>query len=192
MEKASYLRYARGPSAKVLHHSQVCSKLRTSTAQAKGYPDISTRAFLRLLSISAYPSPPIFALVDFDPDGIAIMSTYKHGSLTLSHENTNLKTPTVRWLGVKSKSLILDEPKSGHNNEERKGLLKLSIRDRKKAVKMLGREICEEDGLEQEWRRELQAMLMLNMKVEMEVLSEREGSVERWVEERLFEELKSG
>ncbi|KAL8716033.1 MAG: hypothetical protein Q9225_006282 [Loekoesia sp. 1 TL-2023] len=160
-------------------------------AEAKGYPDISTRAFLRLLSISAYPSPPIYALVDFDPDGIAIMSTYKHGSLTLSHENANLKTPIIRWLGVKSSDLVLDESTSGPNGEERKGPLKLSIRDRKKAARMLGKEICEEDGAEKGWRRELQVMLMLNVKVEMEVLSEREGGVERWVEERLFEGLNS-
>ncbi|KAL8824730.1 MAG: hypothetical protein Q9170_008061 [Blastenia crenularia] len=158
---------------------------------AKGYPDVSTRAFLRLLSLSSYPLPPVFALVDFDPDGIAIMSTYKHGSFTLSHENANLKTPTIRWLGVKSGDLSLDIAKYGprDTNSEKDGLLRLSRRDRKKAVKMLDREICEEYGAEQGWRRELQVMLMLNMKVEMEILSEEEGGVEGWVEKRLSEEL---
>lgn len=156
---------------------------------AKGYPDISTRAFLRLLSISSYPAPPIYALADFDPDGIAIISTYKHGSLTLSHENANLKTPSIRWLGVKSGDIFLDATNSKPDGEERKGLLRLSTRDRKKAVGMLGKEICEEEGAEQEWRRELQVMLMLNTKVEMELLSEREGGVEGWVEEKISEKL---
>ncbi|KAL8681364.1 MAG: hypothetical protein Q9186_002507 [Xanthomendoza sp. 1 TL-2023] len=160
---------------------------------AKGYPDVSTRAFLHLLSISSYPPLPIYALVDFDPDGIAIMSTYKHGSLTLSHPKANLMTPTVRWLGVKSRDLDFNhserEPFHDGEAEDRRGLLRLSKRDRKKAVNMLGQEMCEADGAEQDWRRELQVMLMLNLKVEMEILSDREGGVGGWVENRLLEGL---
>lgn len=122
------------------------------------------------------------------------MSTYKYGSLTLAHEHANLRTPTVRWLGVKSTDLNLGGSAGGGFDEEedRKGLLRLSKRDRKKAVKMLGQEICEEDGDEREWRIELQFMLMLNMKVEMEILSEREGGVQGWVEERLLEGIGAG
>ncbi|KAL8690480.1 MAG: hypothetical protein Q9224_004398 [Gallowayella concinna] len=161
--------------------------------EAKGYPDVSTRAFLHLLSISSYPPLPIYALVDFDPDGIAIMSTYKHGSLTLSHQKANLMTPTVRWLGVKSRDLDFNrserEPFHDGEAEDRRGLLRLSKRDRKKAVNMLGQEMCEADGAEQDWRRELQVMLMLNLKVEMEILSDREGGVGGWVENRLLEGL---
>ena len=56
---------------------------------AKGYPDVATRAMLRFLSTpspsNGFASPPLHALVDFDPDGIAILSTYKHGSDNLSH-----------------------------------------------------------------------------------------------------------
>ena len=119
------------------------------------------------------------------------MSTYKHGSLTLSHENANLKTPTTRWLGVKSKDLFFNnqQPQS-ELHEGRKGQLSLSMRDRKKAVKMLEKEICEESGVEEEWRRELQVMLMLNAKVEMEILGEWEGGVQAWLEERLSEEIE--
>lgn len=74
------------------------------------------------------------------------------------------------------------------NGEECKGLLRMSGRDRKKAVKMLeNSEWLREEGVEGEWRRELQIMLMLNVKAEMEVLSERVGGVEDWVEERLLE-----
>ncbi|KAL8733192.1 MAG: hypothetical protein Q9181_003675 [Wetmoreana brouardii] len=157
---------------------------------AKGYPDVSTRAFLRLLSVSAHPPLPIFALIDYDPDGMAIMSVYKHGSLTLSHEKANLKTPTVRWLGIRSEDLSFDQLSGTHGNDS-KGLLTLSVRDRRKAVQMLGWRIFEEDGVEQEWRRQLQVMLMLNTKVEMEILSEREGGFEGWVEERLSERLRA-
>lgn len=114
------------------------------------------------------------------------MSTYKHGSLTLAHESANIKTPIIRWLGVRSADLDLNETDDGDGGDGKKGLLRLSIRDRKKAMKMLGKEICEEDGQEPGWRRELQVMLMLDVKVEMEILSEREGGVEKWVDEKLY------
>ena len=158
----------------------------TPRAQAKGYPDLSTRAFLRLLSNSANfrtPPPPIYAFVDFDPDGIAIMSTYKHGSVNLSHENANHVVPDIRWLGLRSCD-IHDEK----TVEESKGLLKLKNRDRKKAVKMLEKGLLAENGAEMEWRHELQVMLMLGVKAEMEVLAEREGGVERWLDGRLLAE----
>lgn len=160
--------------------------------QAKGYPDVSTRVFLRLLSISSHPLPSIYAMVDFDPDGISIMSTYKHGSANLAHQNANLRCPTICWLGVKSGDLDFRASKTGlpaDDDDDIKGLLKLSKRDRKKAVRMLGQEICEEHGVEQEWRRELQVMLMWNVKVEMEILSQRQGGIETWVEDRLCEEM---
>ncbi|KAL8983514.1 MAG: hypothetical protein Q9177_004957, partial [Variospora cf. flavescens] len=131
---------------------------------AKGYPDVSTRTLLRLLSLSSHPPPRIYALVDFDPDGIAIMSTYKHGSFTLSHENANLRTPSLRWLGVKSGDFVVNDRDGGSDDSERTALLRLSKQDRKKAIKILGRELCNEDGPEHEWRRELQVMLMLNIK----------------------------
>lgn len=74
------------------------------------------------------------------------------------------------------------------NREEFKGVLRLSARDRKKAVKMLEKSEClREGGGEGEWRRELQVMLMLGVKAEMEVLGERVGGVKGWVEERLLE-----
>ncbi|KAL8993495.1 MAG: hypothetical protein Q9169_006301 [Polycauliona sp. 2 TL-2023] len=160
---------------------------------AKGYPDVATRVFLRLLSTSCHPLPSIYALVDFDPDGISIMSTYKHGSIRLAHENANLRCPNVRWLGVKSGDLVFPASKKEISNndddDDVMGLLKLSRRDRKKAVKMLGQGIFEEDGVERECRRELQVMLMLNVKVEMEILSQQDGGIETWVENRLCEEI---
>lgn len=116
------------------------------------------------------------------------MATYKYGSLTLSYENANLKTPTIRWLGLRSRDLDLEELPSSSEGDKRKGMLVLSARDRKKAVKMLEKETYHEAGPEQEWRREVQTMLMLNMKAEMEMLSERNGGVEKWVEQRLCEE----
>lgn len=51
-----------------------------------------------------------------------------------------------------------------HNNQ---GLLTLSTRDRNKARKMLKWDVLAED---EDFRRELQAMLMLNVKAELQLL----------------------
>lgn len=154
--------------------------------QAKGYPDISTRAFLRLLSIyqhPVHPPPPIYVLADFDPDGVAIMSAYKHGSWNLSHENENLVVPRIQWLGLRSRDLGICSGSHTYNSTD---LLRLSGRDRKKAAKMLeNSSVFQEGGEEKEWRRELQVMLMMNVKAEMEILGARKGGVTDWVEEQL-------
>lgn len=110
------------------------------------------------------------------------MSTYKHGSFKLSHESAGLNVPGIQWLGVKSQDVL-----AGNGQNEYNGLLRLSARNRKKAVDMLERsEMLQEGSKEEEWRRELQIMLMLNVKAEMEVLAEGEGGVKGWVEEKLL------
>ncbi len=156
--------------------------------KGKGYPDILTRAFLRRLSTITLHSnqirPPIFALLDFDPYGIAILSTYKHGSIQLAHENAHINVPSIRWLGLKSADL-----RSENSAEEEQGLLGLTARDRRLARKMLERPIFAVDGPGKEWRRELQVMLMLNMKAEIQLLSGREGGLEIWLDNKLLTEL---
>jgi meiotic recombination protein SPO11 len=133
---------------------------------AKGYPDISTRAMLHLLSSpspeNGFSAPPVYAMVDFDPDGIAILSTYKHGSNGLAHETSHLCLPQILWLGLRSEHVL----SSGATHADQ-GLLTLTARDRKKARSMLGWQILEGD---EDLRRELQVMLMLNFKAELQLL----------------------
>ena len=161
--------------------------------QAKGYPDISTRSFLHKLSTSTddgMPSPSVLALTDFDPDGIAIMSTYKHGSQQLSHETEKLKVPSIQWLGIKSANVKHNIDRMDDHDSQ--GLLSLSLRDRKKAVKMLENNVVfAEDGSEQEWRRELQVLMMLGAKAEMEILDERSEGLAEWVEQKLEEQVQA-
>lgn len=137
----------------------------------------------------------MFVLVDLDPDGIAILSTYKYGSYRLMHEDVALMNrpapslPNVRWLGVKSDNMSLSLV--GEDGTERKmihqlqGLMRLTMRDRTKATRMLEWDMCREDGLEQGWRRELQWMLMLNVKAEMQVLDELPGGLVSWLSDQL-------
>jgi len=128
----------------------------------------------------------VFSLVDFDPDGIGIMSTYKYGSVALAHENANLAVPRVRWLGVKSSAFLHfnDVDASG---KDKVGMLKLTKRDRRIATSMLGKECFEEEGREPEWRRELQVMLMLNVKAEIQILSSARGGLNGWIDGKLVE-----
>jgi meiotic recombination protein SPO11 len=156
--------------------------------KAKGYPDISSRQFLYHLSIISIL--PIFALVDFDPDGLGIMSTYKYGSVSLAHENSKLAVPRIRWLGLKSSDIFqrtVDQ--NGAALKDKVGLIKLSSRDRRIATRMLKRECFEEKGREEEWRRELQVMLMLNVKAEIQMLNGGMGGLEAWLNEKLREAL---
>jgi meiotic recombination protein SPO11 len=117
--------------------------------------------------------------VDFDPDGLSILSTYKYGSAALAHENSQLAVSSIHWLGIRSTDLQQESA------DEAQGLLRLSARDRGKAVKMLGNEIF---AVETEWRRELQVMLFLNVKAEIQVVSGfgRVG-LEGWAEGRILE-----
>ncbi|KAK2756486.1 hypothetical protein FQN54_005379 [Arachnomyces sp. PD_36] len=159
----------------------------------KGYPDLSTRALLRMLSDSRLlnqssnsstlpPIPPIFALVDSDPDGVAIMSIYKYGSVAQAHENAKLNVRQLQWLGLRTSSVVTSSDGLGGET-----FLPLSPRDRKKAVAMLSSPCFTADGPEPTWRAELQQMLLLNLKAEIEILYEKSGGLEGWLDERLRE-----
>jgi meiotic recombination protein SPO11 len=135
-----------------------------------------TRQFVHQLSNAHLTDEnpiPIFALVDYDPDGIAILSTYKNGSKALANENATLRVPRIQWLGPKSSDLCsvgLDGI----------GLLDLTDRDRRLARKML-----ENGNIDEECKRELRVMLMLGYKAEIQQLSERVGGLEGWLAENI-------
>jgi meiotic recombination protein SPO11 len=157
---------------------------------AKGYPDLSSRKFLRHLS-NTMPGIPTLALVDFDPDGIAIMSTYKYGSHRMAHEDVahkgtaGLKLPDLQWLGVQSHHMsrtpVDERGTKTAAIADLQGLMRLTARDRRKAQRMLEWDVCAEDGLEPTWRTELQRMLMLNVKAEMQILDELPGGLVQWL-----------
>lgn len=157
--------------------------------QGKGYPDLSTRIFLHRLSAASTTDNmtiPILALVDLDPDGLSIMCTYKYGSTALAHEGNSIKVPSIRWLGVRSVdifSLSAVEPEVPQtaNVHQSEGLLSLSYRDRRKASRMLCKQPCLEDGPQNELRRELQVVLMLNLKAELELLESEDGGLGGWL-----------
>ncbi|KAF1969784.1 DNA topoisomerase IV, alpha subunit [Bimuria novae-zelandiae CBS 107.79] len=161
---------------------------------AKGYPDLVTRKFLRQLA-DGFPHIPMFAFVDLDPDGIHIMSTYKHGSLRLAHEvvthadTPGVNLPNLQWLGVQSHH-IYQAPGNECDTTtaaiaDAQGVMKLTARDRKKAHHMLEWGVCGEHSSEPAWRAELQRMLMLNIKAEMQILDELPGGLVSWLSKQL-------
>ncbi|KAJ6022091.1 Winged helix-turn-helix transcription repressor DNA-binding [Penicillium herquei] len=154
--------------------------------EGKGYPDLCTRAFIHHILCAASSGngrpPPVYALVDGDPDGISIMSTYKYGSMAHSHENARFVVPNLQYLGLRVSDAILDSELS-----ESISLLALTPRDRRKIASMLQNSpIWAADGPEPEWRVELQRMLMLNLKAEIEILYEREGGLKGWIDQKMF------
>ncbi|KAL4812810.1 Spo11/DNA topoisomerase VI subunit A [Aspergillus spinulosporus] len=150
----------------------------------KGYPDLATRSFARRLFQSTFPrstltqAPTFYILVDGDPDGMAIMSTYKYGSMAHTQGNERLNLPCLQWLGLRMSEIIGNLEPDGDET-----LMSLTKRDRRKIGTMLKRSpIWAVDGPEAEWRVELQRMLVLNVKAEIEILYDRAGGLERWID----------
>lgn len=106
----------------------------------KGYPDVVTRELLRALSDQLGPSIPLLCMVDADPHGIQILSTYKLGSAALRFDAESLAVPELEWLGVKGTEW-------DQMGVERSRLLALTKADRKKALDMVRRK-----ELPDEWR----------------------------------------
>ncbi|KAL4996301.1 Spo11/DNA topoisomerase VI subunit A [Aspergillus recurvatus] len=153
----------------------------------KGYPDLATRAFIRKIFQTIPPRstltqiPTFYALVDGDPDGMAIMSTYKYGSMAHTRENERLNLPCLQWLGLRTSDII-----SGLKSDGDETLMSLTRRDRRKIMTMLGRSpVWAVDGPEAEWRVELQRMLVLNVKAEIEILYDRVGGLEGWINRKM-------
>lgn len=139
----------------------------------KGYPDLSTRAMLRFLSTASvrngFKSPPVHGLADFDPDGIKILSVYQHGSAALAHETATHAVSQLKWAGLNSHYLTtaMADERMGQ------GLLSLTTRDRTKARRMLELEMRTSQEPSEDFNhrsRELQVMLMLNTKAELQLL----------------------
>lgn len=72
---------------------------------AKGYPDIATRFLLYRIS-KAFPDLPILALVDWNPAGLAILCTFKFGSIGMGLEAYRYAC-NVKWLGLRGHDLPL-------------------------------------------------------------------------------------
>ncbi|KAG5660504.1 hypothetical protein KAF25_003110 [Fusarium avenaceum] len=136
-------------------------------------------------------------LFDYDPDGVKILRCYRYGSERLSHE-TCISTQTLQWLGVKSNHLFRDYTSAlpiGSDSVSQSSRVSmtstscrdpvsyLSARERAAAISTLKKmeHISGNDVEVSEMRRELQLMLTLGVKAEIEWLDE-SGDLCSWLD----------
>ncbi|CAJ1927679.1 unnamed protein product [Sphenostylis stenocarpa] len=72
---------------------------------AKGYPDMATRFLLYRIN-RAFPDLPVLALMDWNPAGLAILCTFKFGSVGMGLEAYRYAC-NVKWLGIRGHDLPL-------------------------------------------------------------------------------------
>jgi meiotic recombination protein SPO11 len=101
--------------------------------------------------------------------------------MRLRHEQSQLECPTITWLGLRTSDIA-----SSDDVHHEQGLLKLSARDRVRAKGILAKDFCATGGVEAEWRRELQVMLTLNLKAEIQLLNARPGGLDGWLQQHGF------
>ncbi|TYG82597.1 hypothetical protein ES288_D01G102200v1 [Gossypium darwinii] len=143
-----------------LENDKFCSKNRCIVITGRGYPDVPTRRFLRLLVDKL--CLPVYCLVDCDPYGFDILATYRFGSMQMAYDAKFLRVPQIQWLGAfPSDSENYDLPKQC--------LLPLTIEDKRKTEAMLQR--CYLHQEVPDWRSELELMLQRGTKFEIEALS---------------------
>ncbi|KAK2162111.1 hypothetical protein NP493_1542g00026 [Ridgeia piscesae] len=138
----------------------VCQKLAPCIIiTGKGFPDMNTRLMVKKLWDTF--QLPTLALVDADPHGFEIMAVYKFGSRSLSFEAANLTVPAVRWLGVLPSDIDrLHIPRSA--------LIPLTTADKDKAQELLKRPYMSSQAT---WKHEIDILLKLGMKAEIQCLS---------------------
>ncbi|KAK1440255.1 hypothetical protein QVD17_06080 [Tagetes erecta] len=126
----------------------------------RGYPDIPTRRFLRLLIEQLHL--PAFCLVDCDPYGFDILTTYRFGSMQMAYDAKLMKLPEINWLGV----FPSDAAKF---NVPQQCLLPMTTEDKIKTEAILNRCYLQREA--PQWRLELQLLLQSGVKFEIEALS---------------------
>ncbi|KAG6486966.1 meiotic recombination protein SPO11-2-like [Zingiber officinale] len=121
---------------------------------AKGYPDIATRFFVHRLS-RTFPLLPILGLVDWNPAGLAILCTYKFGSVNMGLESYRYAC-NVRWLGLRADDLRIIPQQA---------LTQLTLQDVKKAKSLMTSKF-----LPDSYRVELAIMVEKGERAEIEAL----------------------
>ncbi len=132
---------------------------------AKGQPDMATRQFLR--KIDEELSIPILAIVDADPYGFEIMRVYSVGSKALSYESAHLAVPNIKWLGLLPSDLL---PESGFDIPK-SAFIKMTSRDTHRSKLMMEEEFVKR---KQSWRDQLQVLVNLGYKAEIQALNARD------------------
>nr|XP_027080749.1 meiotic recombination protein SPO11-2 isoform X2 [Coffea arabica] len=122
---------------------------------AKGYPDIATRFFLHRMS-RAFPEMPILGLVDWNPAGLAILCTYKFGSIGMGLEAYRYAC-NVKWLGMRMDDISQLVPEESLINLKPKDL-------------QIAKSLLSSDVLQDSYKEELATMVESGRRAEIEAL----------------------
>ncbi len=141
-----------------LLQEHACERMNAIMLTARGQPDLATRAFLHRLS-QLLPDAPVLALVDWNPSGVLILTTYRHGSATRMAMDAGRYDVDVKWLAARDADLA-QKP-----DEE---LLPLTARDRVLLRNLLA------GGRADACADELQAMARRDRKAELESIYDTE------------------
>ncbi|KAJ9555130.1 hypothetical protein OSB04_009744 [Centaurea solstitialis] len=121
---------------------------------AKGYPDIATRFLLHRMS-QAFPEMPILGLVDWNPAGLAILCTFKYGSIGMGLEAFRYAC-NIKWLGLRKDDLELIPEES---------FIQLKPKDMQIAKSLMSSEILQDN-----YKEELGVMVESGRRAEIEAL----------------------
>ncbi|XP_073265416.1 meiotic recombination protein SPO11-1 isoform X3 [Populus alba] len=146
-----------------LANDKFCNANRCIVITGRGYPDIPTRSTIRFLRLLVEKlCLPVYCLVDCDPYGFDILTTYRFGSMQMAFDAKVLRVPEVQWLGAfPSDFEKYDLPQQC--------LLPLTAEDKRRTETMLLR--CYLQKEVPEWRLELELMLQKGVKFEIEAFS---------------------
>lgn len=146
---------------KLLNNEQISRFVETYKVilfTAKGYPDVSSRAFVKYLWTRL--KIPILALTDADPHGIEIVCSFKFGSYSTAYESTYTSVPQIKWLG------FLPSEITKLSIEESKTILQTPI-DMKKLESLIIRPYLRD---KKSWMTEILILKKLGRKAELEAL----------------------
>lgn len=99
-------------------------------------------------------------LVDYDPHGIEILSTYKFGSAAMSVSHDHLALHDLKWLGIRS----------GDFSRHQTGVMDLSRADNEKLKSLLSRFAPSQCNENSAWLSEMMAMKLQQRKAEIEIM----------------------
>jgi meiotic recombination protein SPO11 len=125
---------------------------------AKGFPDFSTRAFIkRLVSTAIREETKIFVLVDWNPMGLWIFLTYATGGAQNACETKQYALPEAIFLGL--------------NHSDINAATVLTAKHTKKETSMISKALKQKNGpLYDTFKEELEQMYALGRKCEIEGL----------------------
>ncbi|PWA55193.1 meiotic recombination protein SPO11-2 [Artemisia annua] len=139
---------------KRLAEDQVFNQIPCILITAKGYPDLATRFLLHRMT-RAFPEIKILGLVDWNPAGLAILCTYKYGSIGMGLEAYRYAC-NVKWLGIRKDDLDIIPEES---------LIPLKPKDLQIAKSLTSSEILQDN-----YKEELAVMVQRGRKAEIEAL----------------------